>query len=235
MTHHMNPIIALIVTTLAISCAHSKPADKLYAIFNDTLLKIEPVFSSDTLETLDKDHELTEIFRQGSWILVAIDAKTTGWVLAAETSTEQTSTSSESAEPPTESVPKGESQTPKKTSLPDSTTEFLASLYDNSERPKTPEFKRFETAVWKLHHNFTDNGYVAYTNIKYLGDGIVKIMATDFWLGVPIDLRIGNLQTFYDLWEAADGTGLPIAIYIHDQHDRRRMSKSMKRGGVKTY
>lgn len=98
-----------------------------------------------------------------------------------------------------------------------------------TERFKTDEFERFQDAFWKLSNKIEkQSGIKFFTEAEYMGDGIIQITATDVWLSAPSELRKGNMQTIYDLWEATDGSGLPIAVYFLDSKGVRRFSKNKK-------
>lgn len=98
-----------------------------------------------------------------------------------------------------------------------------------TEEFKSDEFKRFEDAFWKLSNKIEkQSGIKFFTEAEYTGDGIIQITATDVWLSAPSELRKGNMQTIYDLWEVADGSGLPIAVYFLDSKGNRRFSKNKK-------
>jgi hypothetical protein len=92
---------------------------------------------------------------------------------------------------------------------------------------KTAEFKVFEKAFWKLSNGIEkQSGLKFFTDAEYMGDGIVKIVATDVWLSAPKDMRQGNLQTIYDMWKASEGSGLPIAVYVYDSNGKIQMKKN---------
>lgn len=90
----------------------------------------------------------------------------------------------------------------------------------------TPEFERFKAAFWELSNRVEkQSGMKFFIAAEYMGDGIVKVVATDTWLAAPADLRKGNLETIFALWEEAEGSGLPIAVYVYDRQGKQRMKR----------
>lgn len=88
------------------------------------------------------------------------------------------------------------------------------------------KFLLFKDAFWLLAEKAEQaSGKKFFTDVKYIGDGMVVVTATDAWLSAPTELRQGNLQTIYNLWKEAEGSGLPIAVYIHDSQGNARMKK----------
>jgi len=91
--------------------------------------------------------------------------------------------------------------------------------------PETPEFKRFESAFNQLNAKIRrSTGYNFFTKSENLGDGIVQVTATDVWLSAPLADRKSNLRTIYDMWDAAEKSDLPIAVYVVDEYGNQRMS-----------
>ena len=87
-------------------------------------------------------------------------------------------------------------------------------------------FKKFKLAFDDLNQTIKRTaGFTFFTEATYLGDGIIQITATDVWLSAPYSDRTSGLQTVYDMWEAADGTGLSIAVYVVDSAGIRRMTR----------
>lgn len=67
-------------------------------------------------------------------------------------------------------------------------------------------------------------GYEFFTSAEDLGDGFIQITATDTWLDGSLSDRESNLRTIFQLWDAADESRLPIAVYVIDETGNRRMS-----------
>ncbi len=55
----------------------------------------------------------------------------------------------------------------------------------------------------------------------------MEVTATDIWLSAPYTDRQSNLHTIFQLWDAAEGSDLPIAVYVSDINGNQHMS--MKR------
>ncbi len=96
-----------------------------------------------------------------------------------------------------------------------------------SVAPPDPRFDQFKAAVEILNANAKQrSGFDFFTNVESLGDGIVELTATNEWLAVPKSGRDGNLNTLFNLWDAAEGTGLPISVRIVDNKGTLRMRQS---------
>ena len=88
-------------------------------------------------------------------------------------------------------------------------------------------FKQFQQIVEALNKDVKkEAGIDFFTRVRNLGDGIVEVTATDAWLSGPEDGKLSNLKTLFQLWDLADGTGSPIAVYIVDGSGEPMMSKS---------
>ena len=59
-----------------------------------------------------------------------------------------------------------------------------------------------------------------------MGDGIVWVTATEVWISASTADQSSSLNTLYKLWRAADGSGLPIAVYVVDANGNVVMKKS---------
>jgi len=90
------------------------------------------------------------------------------------------------------------------------------------------KFEKFKAAFNELNTRIKrKTGITFFTKAEDLGDGIVQVTATDTWLSAPQSDRKSNLRTIFQLWDAAEGSGLPIAVYVVDKTGNQRMS--MKR------
>lgn len=95
--------------------------------------------------------------------------------------------------------------------------------------PPDPKFDQFRAAVELLNARVRQMaGVDFFTNVENLGDGIVQVTATDTWIAAPIADRQGNLNTMFDLWDAAEGTGLPIMVSIVDARGNQVMKKGRR-------
>ena len=93
--------------------------------------------------------------------------------------------------------------------------------------PEDPKFDQFLEAFDKLNERAENlAGVELFTGAENLGDGIIQVTATDVWLNASVSDRESNLNTIYKLWEAADGTGLPIAVYVVNKNGDMKMAKN---------
>lgn len=87
-----------------------------------------------------------------------------------------------------------------------------------------PAFANFKAAV--EHLNGTVRAQIGkdfFTHVQDMGDGIVQVTATDLWFSGTLADRQSNLRTIFNLWDAADGTGLAIMVRIADRDGELRM------------
>jgi len=91
--------------------------------------------------------------------------------------------------------------------------------------PPSSKFDKFNSAFAKLNNNIKNKtGILFFTHAENLNDGIIQITATDTWLNAPLKNRQQSLKTIFNIWNAAEGTELPIAVYIVDKKGNKRMS-----------
>jgi uncharacterized protein YgiM (DUF1202 family) len=101
-------------------------------------------------------------------------------------------------------------------------------LGGSTKAPADPKFKKFKDAFNELNARIKrKTGITFFTKVENMGDGIVQVTATDKWLSAPQSDKESNLRTIFQLWDAAEGSGLPIAVYVVDKYGNQRMS--MKR------
>lgn len=94
--------------------------------------------------------------------------------------------------------------------------------------PADPKFQKFKAAFDELNARIErKTGLTFFTKAENLGDGIVQVTVTEMWFSAPRADRESNLRTIFQLWDAAEESGLPIAVYVVDNHGNQRMS--MKR------
>jgi uncharacterized protein YgiM (DUF1202 family) len=94
--------------------------------------------------------------------------------------------------------------------------------------PTDPKFQKFKAAFDDLNATIErKTGFAFFTKAENMGDGIVQVTATDTWLSAPLEDRKSNLRTIFQMWDEAEGSGLPIAVYVVDKYGNQRMS--MKR------
>lgn len=101
-------------------------------------------------------------------------------------------------------------------------------LGGSTKAPANSKFEKFKVAFNELNARIKrKTGITFFTEPEDLGDGIVQVTATDTWLGAPQSDRESNLRTIFQLWDAAEASGLPIAVYVVDKYGNQWMS--MKR------
>jgi hypothetical protein len=101
-------------------------------------------------------------------------------------------------------------------------------LGGSTKAPTDPKFMKFKEAFDELNGQIKKKtGIIFFTKAENLGDGIVQVTATDIWLSAPESDRKSNLNTIFQLWNEAEGSGLPIAVNVVDNYGNQRMS--MKR------
>jgi Bacterial SH3 domain len=103
-------------------------------------------------------------------------------------------------------------------------------LTRRSGRTRTPEsdkFSRFMSAFSTLNQRVKSQaGIELFSGAEDMGDGIVYVTATRAWLSATIDEQSSSLNTVYNLWRAADESGLPVAVYVRDAQGNIVMKKS---------
>lgn len=95
--------------------------------------------------------------------------------------------------------------------------------------PVSAAFKRFKAAFDALNEKVRkQTGLTFFTGADDLGDGIIQITATETWLSGPKSDRESNLRTVFNMWDAADNSSLPIAVYVIDRNGNHRMSMTRR-------
>ncbi len=90
-------------------------------------------------------------------------------------------------------------------------------------------FTNFENTVFDLNERVRQTaGVDFFTKVENLEDGIVWVTATNLWVEAPYSERESNLNTLFDLWDAAEGSGLPIMVQVVDQHGILVMRKARR-------
>ena len=69
-------------------------------------------------------------------------------------------------------------------------------------------------------------GVALFSGAEDMGDGILHVTATDAWLSGSAGEKASSLNAVYNLWQAADGSGLPIAVWILDSRGNVVLTKS---------
>lgn len=78
-------------------------------------------------------------------------------------------------------------------------------------------FRSFVRRFWEYSRSLEEPGFRPFTEVSYMGDGIIQAIATDDWLNLPREKRDRDVGSIFQLWAIADDTGLPIAVYVYDQ------------------
>lgn len=88
-------------------------------------------------------------------------------------------------------------------------------------------YDKFLIAFAELNRKVENiTGYRLFTQSRNLGDGMIEVTASDIWLKGTQAEKQANIQTIFNMWDAADGTRLPIAVYVVDKYGNRQMSKT---------
>lgn len=105
----------------------------------------------------------------------------------------------------------------------------LEQVARSSPMPTSDAFREFRKAFQVLNERVErQTGLVFFTAAKDMGDGIIQVTATDTWLSAPKADRESNLRTIFNMWDAAEGSGLPIALYVVDHRGNRQMIMSRR-------
>ena len=72
----------------------------------------------------------------------------------------------------------------------------------------------------------SQTGIELFSDAEDIGDGILHVTATDAWLSASTDEQSSSVNTVYKLWQAADGSGLPIAVYVRNARGDIVMKKA---------
>ncbi len=100
-------------------------------------------------------------------------------------------------------------------------------IQGGSQAPYDPRFDKFSRAVEILNNNVEKRiGQKFFSKVENLGDGMVSLTPTAIWLQGDEKSKKKNLHTIFMLWEAAEGTGLPVAVYIVDSGGNILMKES---------
>jgi hypothetical protein len=78
-------------------------------------------------------------------------------------------------------------------------------------------FRGFVSSFWEYSRSLEQSGFKPFTDVAYMGDGIIMAIATDEWLAQPREKRDRDVGSIFQLWAIADGSGLPVAVYVYDQ------------------
>ncbi len=98
------------------------------------------------------------------------------------------------------------------------------------EAEKLKKFGKFEKfkAAFETHRQNQKEyiGFMLFTRTRDMGDGIVAVTVSSDFLKLPYDMQKAFLKEVFDLWDKADGSGLPIAVYAYDSTGKLQMKKA---------
>ena len=84
-------------------------------------------------------------------------------------------------------------------------------------------YRSFSKGFWGYSRTLERPGFRPFTELAFMGDGMIKVTATDDWLAQARPKRDRQIDSVFRLWAIADDSGLPIAVYVYDQADQVRM------------
>ena len=103
----------------------------------------------------------------------------------------------------------------------------LTQTSGGTRTPETDKFRKFMAAFSTLNQRVkSQTGIELFSDAEDMADGILHVTATDAWLSGSIDEKSSSLNAVYNLWQAADGSGLPIAVHVRDAKGNIVMRKS---------
>lgn len=94
--------------------------------------------------------------------------------------------------------------------------------------PPDPRFDQFKLAVEQINKKVKSRGFNFFPDVENMGDGIVQITVTDIWLSTSKSDRQTNLNSLFELWSAAEGTGRPIMVQMVDQYGNVIMQRARR-------
>lgn len=109
--------------------------------------------------------------------------------------------------------------------------ELVAAEFAGGESVATADqrFANFKNTIFDLNERVRQaTGVDFFTKIENLGDGLVWVTATNVWVEAPYSDRESNLNKLFDLWDAAEGSGLPIMVQVVDQRGILVMRKARR-------
>lgn len=89
------------------------------------------------------------------------------------------------------------------------------------------KFQKFKTDFDELNARINKKmGITFFTKAEELGNGIIQVTATDAWVNTPKPDKANTIRVLFELWDTAEGSGSPIAVYIVDKQGNQHMSMS---------
>ena len=103
---------------------------------------------------------------------------------------------------------------------------MLTQAFGGTQTPETDSFVRFTVAFSILNQSVkSQTGIALFSDAEDMGDGIICVTATSAWLSGSADEQASTLNTVYELWRAADGSGFPVAVYVRGAAGNTVMTK----------
>ena len=92
-----------------------------------------------------------------------------------------------------------------------------------------PRFERFRAGVFEMNAKADRaSGTNRFTAAGDLGDGIVRVTATEDWVALPEAERQNDMDALFDLWDVAEGTGLPIMVQVVNRDGQVVMTRARR-------
>jgi SH3-like domain-containing protein len=101
------------------------------------------------------------------------------------------------------------------------------SIDDPTKTTGNKIFQKFKTDFDELNARINKKmGITFFTQAEELGNGIIRVTATDAWVNTPKPDKANTIRILFELWDTAEGSGSPIAVYIVDKQGNQHMSMS---------
>ena len=99
----------------------------------------------------------------------------------------------------------------------------------NFNLPPTKAFERFKSALAQYNRDTILNGRaILFSQIQDYGDGILYAKAAASWFSASAKEKNDALGKVYNLWRSAEGSGLPIAVFVTDKSGSILVKKSSR-------
>lgn len=186
------------------------PGDVLFIQGDQVNIRHDPNTSAAVMMQLDRGHQLLEIQRDGDWVNVGIEGAggQDGWVHGSLVGPGGVGPGGLGLEGPA-----GET----------------APAAITATATGDPRFVQFRREVLALNAKaYKASGANHFTAVSDLGDGIVRVTATESWVAASETARQKDMDTLFDLWDVAEGTGLPIMVQVVDGGDNVVMTRSRR-------
>ncbi|MEX2525512.1 MAG: SH3 domain-containing protein [Gammaproteobacteria bacterium] len=86
-------------------------------------------------------------------------------------------------------------------------------------------FELFEQALAEYNvRKKQEAGYAYFTDPEYVGNGVVEVTASRYWLRLPMEQRMKDLSDIFDIWAAAVGEGPSITVNVMARNGEKQMT-----------